>query len=44
VSHTSEGLPLGVQIVGQPWEEEQVLEVATALERECAAWRRPPID
>ena len=43
VSHSSEGLPIGVQIVGRPWEEEPVLAVAAALERECNAWRIPPI-
>ncbi len=43
VSHSSEGLPIGVQIVGRPWEEEQVLAVAAALEKECGAWRIPPI-
>jgi amidase len=43
VSHSSEGLPIGVQIVGRPWQEEQVLSVAAALERECGAWRIPPI-
>jgi Asp-tRNA(Asn)/Glu-tRNA(Gln) amidotransferase A subunit family amidase len=43
VSQSSEGLPIGLQIVGRPWEEEQVLTVAAALERECAAWRMPPI-
>jgi Asp-tRNA(Asn)/Glu-tRNA(Gln) amidotransferase A subunit family amidase len=43
VSHSAEGLPIGVQIVGRPWEEEQVLAVAAALERECNAWRIPPI-
>ena len=43
VNHSSEGLPIGVQIVGRPWEEEQVLAVAAALERECGAWRVPPI-
>ncbi len=43
VSHSSEGLPIGVQIVGQPWEEEQVLTVAAALEKECGAWKIPPI-
>jgi Asp-tRNA(Asn)/Glu-tRNA(Gln) amidotransferase A subunit family amidase len=36
-------LPIGVQIVGRPWEEERVLAVAAALEEECQAWRRPPI-
>jgi len=43
VGHSAEGLPIGVQIVGRPWEEEQVLTVAAALERECGAWKIPPI-
>ena len=43
VGHSAEGLPIGVQIVGRPWEEEQVLAVAAALERECGAWKIPPI-
>jgi Asp-tRNA(Asn)/Glu-tRNA(Gln) amidotransferase A subunit family amidase len=43
VSHSFEGLPIGVQIVGRPWAEEQVLAVAAALEKECDAWRIPPI-
>lgn len=43
VSQSREGLPIGVQIVGRPWEEEQVLAVAAALERECNAWRVPPL-
>jgi Asp-tRNA(Asn)/Glu-tRNA(Gln) amidotransferase A subunit family amidase len=43
VSHSKEGLPIGVQIVGRPWEEEQVLSVSAALERECGGWRVPPI-
>ena len=43
VSESTEGLPIGVQIVGRPWEEEQVLAVAAVLERECSAWRVPPL-
>jgi len=43
VGRSPEGLPIGVQIVGRPWEEEQVLAVAAALENECGAWKRPPI-
>jgi Asp-tRNA(Asn)/Glu-tRNA(Gln) amidotransferase A subunit family amidase len=43
VSDSSEGLPIGVQIVGRPWQEEQVLAVAAALEKECGAWKIPPI-
>jgi Asp-tRNA(Asn)/Glu-tRNA(Gln) amidotransferase A subunit family amidase len=43
VSQSPEGLPVGVQIVGRPWEEELVLAVAEEVEKECGAWRRPPI-
>jgi Asp-tRNA(Asn)/Glu-tRNA(Gln) amidotransferase A subunit family amidase len=43
ISSTSDGLPVGVQIVGRPWEEEQVLEVAAVLEEKCGGWRRPPV-
>jgi len=43
VDHSLEGLPIGVQIVGRPWEEEQVLAVARALENELGPLRRPPL-
>jgi amidase len=43
VAHSPESLPIGVQIVGRPWEEEHVLSVAAVLERQCCAWRIPPI-
>lgn len=43
VSHSPEGLPIGVQIVGRPWEEEQVLAIAATVEKQCGAWRIPPI-
>jgi Asp-tRNA(Asn)/Glu-tRNA(Gln) amidotransferase A subunit family amidase len=43
VGRSPEGLPIGVQIVGRPWEEEQVLTVASVLEQKCGAWRIPPI-
>jgi Asp-tRNA(Asn)/Glu-tRNA(Gln) amidotransferase A subunit family amidase len=43
VGQSPEGLPIGVQIVGRPWQEEQVLSVAELLEEDCGAWRRPPI-
>jgi len=43
VGRSAEGLPIGVQVVGRPWEEEQVLSVAGALEKSCGAWRIPPI-
>jgi Asp-tRNA(Asn)/Glu-tRNA(Gln) amidotransferase A subunit family amidase len=43
VSHSPEGLPIGVQIVGRPWEEEQVLAVAAAMESKRGPWEPPPI-
>jgi Asp-tRNA(Asn)/Glu-tRNA(Gln) amidotransferase A subunit family amidase len=43
VGSSPDGLPIGVQIVGRPWEEEQVLAAAAALEPQCAAWKVPPI-
>jgi Asp-tRNA(Asn)/Glu-tRNA(Gln) amidotransferase A subunit family amidase len=43
VSRSPQGLPIGVQIVGRPWKEEQVLTVAGLLESVCGAWRVPPI-
>ena len=43
VGRSPEGLPIGVQIVGRPWEEEQVLAVAATLEGGCGAWKAPPM-
>ncbi len=43
VGKAPDGLPIGVQIVGRPWEEELVLAVAAAVERECGGWRMPSI-
>ncbi len=43
VGKSAEGLPIGVQLAGRPWEEELVLSVAEVLEKECGGWRRPPI-
>jgi len=42
VGSSPEGLPIGVQVVGRPWEEEQVLSVAEVIERTCGAWKPPP--
>jgi len=43
VGQSSEGLPIGVQIVGRLWEDEQVLSVAAVLEKNSGAWRIPPL-
>ena len=37
-----EGLPIGVQIVGRPFEEELVLSVAAAIEAGTGGYRPPP--
>ncbi|MEW6107097.1 MAG: amidase [Bacillota bacterium] len=38
-----EGLPIGVQIVAQPWREEVALAVAQHLEAAMGGWQRPPL-
>ena len=38
-----EGLPIGVQIIGRPWEEELVLAVGAALEEARGTWPGPPL-
>ena len=43
VGRSPEVLPIGVQIVGRPWEEEAVLAVAAKIEEACGGFRRPPI-
>ncbi len=42
LGHSDEGLPIGVQIVGRPWEEEVVLAIAAKLEKERGPWQAPP--
>lgn len=42
MGHSDEGLPIGVQIVGRPWQEEVVLAVAAKLEKERGPWPAPP--
>ena len=39
-----DGLPLGVQIIGRPYEEEVVLSVAAIVERELGGWQMPMFD
>jgi len=43
VGKSDEGLPIGVQVVGRPWEEEVVLAVAAALEEARGPWQPPPL-
>lgn len=39
---TREGLPVGVQIVGRPFEEDTVLAAARVVEEALGGWRSPP--
>jgi len=43
MGYSEQGLPIGVQIVGRPWEEEVVLAVAARLEKERGSWKAPPL-
>lgn len=40
---SAEGLPIGVQVIGRPHEEEVVLAVAAQIERELGGYAPPPI-
>jgi amidase len=42
VGRSAEGLPIGVQIAGRPFEDEAVLVVAACVEREFG-YQAPPI-
>ncbi|MCA1818051.1 MAG: amidase [Acidobacteria bacterium] len=41
VARTAEGLPVGVQIVGRPFEEDRVLAAARAVEEATGGWQSP---
>jgi amidase len=43
IGKSPEGLPIGVQIVARPWQEELVISVAAALEDQCGRYPHPPI-
>lgn len=43
VGLSSEGLPIGVQVIGRPYEEELVLAVAERIEQGCGLRRNPKI-
>jgi len=38
-----EGLPIGVQVVGQPWREDVVLAACRYLESKSGGWQKPPV-
>lgn len=42
VAQTSSGLPIGVQVIGRPYKEDEVLAVAEVLDQKFG-WREPPL-
>ena len=38
VGRTAEGLPIGVQIIGRPFEEDRVMSAAAIIERGAGIW------
>lgn len=40
---SSEGLPIGVQVVARPWREDVALTVAQHIETTLGGWQRPPL-
>ncbi len=42
VALSNEGLPIGVQVIGRPFEDELVLTVAEAIEHARGPWQPPP--
>ena len=43
VGRSPEGLPIGVQVIGRPFEEEMVLAVAQEIESNCGDLTQPPL-
>jgi amidase len=43
IAMSSEGLPIGVQLVGRPFEDELLLEIAVRLEEARGAWTAAPV-
>jgi amidase len=37
------GLPIGMQVVGQPWRDDQVLAALSHIESKTGGWQKPPI-
>jgi len=42
IGYTTEGLPIGVQIVGKRWRDMELLEIAAMLDEAAGAYSRPP--
>jgi len=42
IGQSPEGLPIGVQFVGRPYEEEIIFGIAARVEQACGSWKKPP--
>ncbi len=42
VTRSPQGLPIGVQVVARPWEDESVLAILQVIEEACGPWKAPP--
>lgn len=40
---SSDGMPIGVQVVARPWRDEVALAAAALVERELGGWRAPDL-
>lgn len=40
---STDGLPIGIQVVAQPWREDVALAVASYLETKSGGWKKPPL-
>jgi len=42
VGYTKEGLPIGIQVVGQRWHDMELLNVSGQLDKIANAYKHPP--
>ncbi|KAG0628391.1 hypothetical protein M758_1G023100 [Ceratodon purpureus] len=42
IGHDEDGLPIGLQLIGRPWSEATLLQVAAVIEKLCSPFRRQP--
>ncbi len=43
LSHSPEGLPINVQLIGRPFEEDLLLQIGQLIEQDRGPWQPPPV-